>query len=252
MVFARLRLAARNLQLAARRPTSPASHLAGPSRSLIARARAPAFARLRLAARRPTSPASHLAGPSRSLIARARAPAFARLRLAARRPTSPASHLAGPSRSLIARARAPAFARLRLAARRPTSSASHLAGPSRSLIARARAPAFARLRLAARRPTSSASLRSLASRQRDREVDDLLAQRVAVDAEQRRGADLVTVGARERGLDQRPLDALDHAVVDEALLAVELALRLAAHEVAERRRGARGLGPGHEREVLGH
>src|SRR5213594_249253 len=46
MVFARLRLAARNL----RGRLSSASYLAGPSRSLIARARAPAFARLRLAA----------------------------------------------------------------------------------------------------------------------------------------------------------------------------------------------------------
>ncbi|TMA32075.1 MAG: hypothetical protein E6J87_13885, partial [Deltaproteobacteria bacterium] len=76
--------------------------------------------------RRPTTSASIFTGPSRSLIACARAPAFARLRLAARWPTTSASIFTGPSRSLIACARAPAFARLRLAARRPTTSASLL------------------------------------------------------------------------------------------------------------------------------
>src|SRR2546425_871202 len=41
-------------------PGCSGAYLAGPSRSLLARARAPAFARLRLAARRPTSSASLL------------------------------------------------------------------------------------------------------------------------------------------------------------------------------------------------
>ena len=45
-----------------------------------------------------------------------------------------------------------------------------------------------------------------------------------------RGADLVAVGARERRLDQRPLDALEHAAGRSAPPAVELGSRLAALE----------------------
>src|SRR5215208_7993405 len=48
----------------------------------------------------------------------------------------------------------------------------------------------------------------------DVEVADLLAQRVAVDAEQVGGADLVTAGSGERGREQRVLDLAQDAVIE--------------------------------------
>src|SRR5581483_5183133 len=48
----------------------------------------------------------------------------------------------------------------------------------------------------------------------DVEVADLLAQRIAVEAEQRRGADLVAARGRQRGHQQRTLDVLEDAVVE--------------------------------------
>ena len=46
------------------------------------------------------------------------------------------------------------------------------------------------------------------------QVADLLAQRVAVEAEHRRGLDLVAAGRRQGKADQRPLHLGDHPVVD--------------------------------------
>ena len=48
--------------------------------------------------------------------------------------------------------------------------------------------------------------------------DDLLAQRVAVDSEQRRRADLVAVGPCEHGLDQGPFHPLQHRAVESRRL----------------------------------
>src|SRR5438067_4239415 len=48
----------------------------------------------------------------------------------------------------------------------------------------------------------------------DVEVADLLAQRVAVDAEQVGSADLVATGGGERGREQRVLDFAQNAVIE--------------------------------------
>src|SRR5687767_2555596 len=48
----------------------------------------------------------------------------------------------------------------------------------------------------------------------DLQIADLLAQGVAVEAEQGRGADLVAARRRQGEVDQGPLDLAQHAVVD--------------------------------------
>src|ERR1051326_5097598 len=72
----------------------------------------------------------------------------------------------------------------------------------------------------------------------DMELGDFFSQRVAVDAENFRRADLVAAGLSERQLDQRPLDALDHQgieVVDvDALGALEIILQLVVDDFFER------------------
>src|SRR5262249_41779901 len=72
----------------------------------------------------------------------------------------------------------------------------------------------------------------------DMELGDFFSERVAVDAENFRRADLVAAGLSERELDQRPLDALDHErveVVDvHALGALEIILQLVVDDFFER------------------
>ena len=88
----------------------------------------------------------------------------------------------------------------------------------------------------------------------DAELGDLLAQRVAVDAEQRGGAELVAAGVREHELEQRPLDALEQRVVQVARRPRRARRRPRARtsvlEVAPRR-AARGRRRRQEREVVG-
>src|SRR5687767_1927460 len=92
------------------------------------------------------------------------------------------------------------------------------------------------------RPTFIALLSRL-----DPQLQNLLAQGVAVDAEHRRRRALVAGRLAEHGLDQRPLDVLQHHVVDRGgLLAVhvpEIALQGPLHRVGKLGVPAHGFRP---------
>src|SRR5262245_39018482 len=198
--------------------------------------------------------------------ARARPPPRARVPAAGpagrggrRPPRAPAPGRSGRSpRSARPRAASPRGSPRPRRVPRDPARALHAAAPPRRLRRTPPAPAPPGSSASAgRRRRARAARRSsiLAPSWIDAELGELLAQRVAVDAEQRGGAQLVAARARHDRLEQRTLHALEQAAEQLGRLgARERRLDLAGDEGLER--GALGLArPGRrgreEGEVLG-